>query len=139
MPEAAPAPIALDDVVLSYGPHRVLDRLSLTVPAASVYALLGGNGAGKSTTLSVLLGFAKPERGRARIAEIDPAASSNEARRRIAYLPENVALYEHLSAVENADYLLALSGAPRARGELGKAIDSPRLEEHAGDQPRGGL
>jgi ABC-2 type transport system permease protein len=42
LPEAAPAPILLDDVVLSYGSHRVLDRLSLTVPAASVYALRTG-------------------------------------------------------------------------------------------------
>lgn len=139
MPEAPPAPITLDDVVLSYGPHRILDRLSLTVPAASVYALLGGNGAGKSTTLSVLLGFAKPERGRARIAGIDPAENANAARRRIAYLPENVALYEHLSAVENADYLLALSGEPRARGEIMAAFDAAGLQERAWDQRLGGF
>lgn len=139
MPEAAPAPILLDDVVLSYGSHRVLDRLSLTVPAASVYALLGGNGAGKSTTLSVLLGFAAPERGSARVAGIDPSASADEARRRIAYLPENVALYEHLSAVENADYLLALSGTPRSRAEIVAAFDAAGLQERAWDQRLGGF
>ena len=139
MPEAPPAPILLDDVVLSYGSHRVLDRLSLTVPAASVYALLGGNGAGKSTTLSVLLGFAAPERGSARVAGIDPSARADEARRRIAYLPENVALYEHLSAVENADYLLALSGSPRTRAQIVAAFDAAGLQERAWDQRLGGF
>ena len=139
MPEAEPAPILLDDVVLSYGSHRVLDRLSLTVPAASVYALLGGNGAGKSTTLSVLLGFAAPERGSVRVAGIDPSAGADEARRRIAYLPENVALYEHLSAVENADYLLALSGAPRSQAEIVAAFDAAGLQERAWDQRLGGF
>ena len=139
MPEAIPAPIQLEDIVLSYGPHRVLDRLSLTVPAGSVYALLGGNGAGKSTTLSVLLGFMRPETGRVSVAGIDPAADADDARRRIAYLPENVALYEHLSAVENADYLLALSGEPRKRGEITSAFEAAGLEERARDQRLGGF
>jgi ABC-2 type transport system ATP-binding protein len=139
LPEAAPAPITLDDVMLSYGAHRVLDRLALAVPAGSIYALLGGNGAGKSTTLSVLLGFAKPERGRALIAGIDPAASADGARRRVAYLPENVALYEHLSAIENADYLLTLSGEPRPRDEIVAAFQSAGLQERAWDQRLGGF
>jgi ABC-2 type transport system ATP-binding protein len=139
LPEAAPAPITLDDVMLSYGSHRVLDRLALAVPPGSIYALLGGNGAGKSTTLSVLLGFTRPERGRALIAGIDPAASADEARRRIAYLPENVALYEHLSAVENADYLLTLSGEARARDEIVAALNAAGLQERALNQRLGGF
>lgn len=139
MPEAIPAPIELKDAVLSYGPHRVLQCLSLTVPAGSVYALLGGNGAGKSTILSVLLGFMRPESGRVSVAGIDPSADPDGARRRIAYLPENVALYEHLSAVENADYLLALSGEPRKRGEITAAFEAAGLEERAWDQRLGGF
>lgn len=139
MPDAVPAPIELENVVLSYGAHRVLDGLSLTVSAGCVYALLGGNGAGKSTTLSVLLGFLRPESGRLSVAGINPAADSDGARRRIAYLPENVALYEHLSAVENADYLLALSGEPRKRGEITAAFAAAGLEERAWDQRLGGF
>ena len=139
MPEAIAAPIELDGVALSYGAHRVLDGLSLTVPAGSVYALLGGNGAGKSSTLSALLGFVRPDTGRVSVAGIDPATDADEARRRIAYLPENVALYEHLSAVENADYLLALSGEPRARGEITAAFAAAGLDERAWDQRLGGF
>lgn len=139
MPEAAPAPITIDNVTLSYGAHRVLNRLSLAVEASTVYALLGGNGAGKSTTLAVLLGFVRPEHGRVAVAGIDPVTDADAARRRMAYLPENVALYEHLSAAENADYLIALSGQPRTRAEIAAAFDAAGLQERAWDQRLGGF
>lgn len=139
MIDALPAPIEIEDVVLSYGEHRVLNQLSLRVLPSSIYALLGGNGAGKSTALSVLLGFARPDAGRALIAGIDPAADADGARRRIAYLPENVALYEHLTAVENADYLLALSGQPRPRDEIAAAFAAAGLQDRAWDQRLGGF
>lgn len=139
-PSASRSPaIAVDDVTLAYGTRRVLDGLSLSVATGEVYALLGGNGAGKSTTLSALLGFVRADRGSVRVAGIDPAADTDAARRRIAYLPENVALYDHLSAVENADYLLALSGTPRLRSEITAALTSAGLQEHAFDQRLGGF
>ncbi|NYD90848.1 ABC transporter ATP-binding protein [Sphingomonas melonis] len=139
MPADQPIPIAIEDVTLSYGPHRVLDGLSLQVAAGSIYALLGGNGAGKSTTLSALLGFARPQAGRIAVAGIDPATDPDGARRHLAYLPENVALYEHLSAVENADYLLALSGEPRSRDEITAALAGAGLQARAFDQRLGGF
>ncbi|RZK03571.1 MAG: ABC transporter ATP-binding protein [Novosphingobium sp.] len=139
MPEPVSAPIDLSAVALSYGSHRVLDGLTLQVARGSIYALLGGNGAGKSTTLSVLLGFAKPEAGRVQIAGIDPGADADAARRRIAYLPENVALYEHLSAFENADYLLALSGERQSRDAVLGAFAAAGLQERAWDQRLGGF
>ncbi|MBN2972788.1 ATP-binding cassette domain-containing protein [Roseomonas aeriglobus] len=138
-PPAASPEIAIDHVTLSYGTHRVLDGLSLSVAAGDVYALLGGNGAGKSTTLSALLGFVRADGGSVTVGGIDPAADPDAARRRIAYLPENVALYEHLSAVENADYLLALSGTPRTRTEITDALIAAGLQERAFDQRLGGF
>jgi ABC-2 type transport system ATP-binding protein len=127
-------PILLDQLTLTYGAHRVLDGLSLAVPAGSIMALLGGNGAGKSTTLSALLGFARGDGGRVAVCGIDPGTDPDGARRRIAYLPENVALYEHLSAVENADYLLALSGQRQVRGAITDALAAAGLQERAWDQ-----
>jgi len=132
-------PILLRDVTLAYGDHRVLDGLSLSVAPASVTALLGGNGAGKSTTLSILLGFQKAAGGEVSVCRVDPAADPDGARRRIAYLPENVALYEHLSATENADYLLALSGQRPARSAVTDAFTAAGLQERAWDQRLGGF
>jgi ABC-2 type transport system ATP-binding protein len=137
------APILIDELTLSYGTHVVLDRLSLAVPAGSITALLGGNGAGKSTTLSALLGFAHAQSGTIAICGIDPAANPDESRRHVAYLPENVALYEHLSAVENADYLLALSGQrpgqQQGRAAITDALAAAGLQERAWDQRLNGF
>lgn len=134
-----PAPIFIDNLALAYGAHRVLNGLSLRVEEGSITALLGGNGAGKSTTLSALLGFAGAQSGLIGVNGIDPAVDPDGARRQIAYLPENVALYEHLSAVENAEYLLALSGERHARQEITEALRAAGLQERAWHQRLGGF
>lgn len=132
-------PIAIDALTVAYRNHRVLDGLSLSVPAGSITALLGGNGAGKSTTLAALLGFVRAEAGSIAVCGIDPGDDPDAARRRIAYLPENVALYEHLSAVENADYFLALSGERKRRSEITQAFAAAGLQERAWDERLGGF
>lgn len=131
------ATIHLRDVTLAYSDHLVLNGLTLSIAPGSVTALLGGNGAGKSTTLSVLLGFAKAEGGEVAVCGIDPAIDPDGARRRIAYLPENVALYEHLTARENAEYLLALSGERQDRAAITGALAAAGLQERAWDQRLG--
>jgi ABC-2 type transport system ATP-binding protein len=132
-------PILINDLTLSYGTHTVLKGLSLAVPAGSITALLGGNGAGKSTTLSALLGFSRARSGTIAVCGIDPALDPDGVRRRIAYLPENVALYEHLSAAENADYLLALAGERQRRSAIVEALAAAGLQEQAWDQRLGGF
>lgn len=131
--------IALSDVHLSYGAHHVLRGLSLSVAAGEIYALLGGNGAGKSTTLSALLGFARPDSGTVSIGGFDPIAQAEQARGQIAYVPENVALYEHLSARENARYLLALSGRRPAQDSIDGAFEATGLQVEAWDKRLGGF
>jgi len=131
------APILISQLTLAYGSQVVLDGLSLAVAGGSITALLGGNGAGKSTTIAALLGFALAQTGTVEVCGIDPARSPDAARRLIAYLPENVALYEHLSAVENADYLLALSGECTRHGVITDAFAAAGLQEGAWHQRLG--
>ncbi|MHA6723186.1 ABC transporter ATP-binding protein [Sphingomonas sp. RS2018] len=126
--------ILLDTVGVSYGAQTVLRALSLTIAPGEIYALLGGNGAGKSTTLSVLLGFVAADHGVVAVDGIDPAADPDRARRRIAYLPENVALYDHLTGRENADYLLALSGEIHDHAAIGEALAAVGLQREAWDR-----
>lgn len=131
--------IHLSDVNLSYGNHDVLRGLTLHVDAGEIYALLGGNGAGKSTTMSMLLGFARPDSGTVQIAGHDPAAEPDKARAQVAYVPENVALYEHLTARENAAYLLALSGRHPAADAIEGAFEATGLQEAAWGKRLGGF
>ncbi len=84
MTNASP-PILIENVVVTYGDHHVLDGLSLSASVGSVTALLGGNGAGKSTTLSTLLGFVKAQSGTVSVCGIDSGIDPDGARRQFAY------------------------------------------------------
>jgi ABC-2 type transport system ATP-binding protein len=137
---ASETTIAIRGVRHSYGDRLVLRDLDLTVARGEIYALLGGNGAGKSTTLNALLGFLAPSAGTVRICGIDPVAQPAEARALLAYVPESVALYEHLTARENVDYFLALADAERGRdGVIDPALGAVGLPRHAWDKRVGGF
>lgn len=126
-------------VFAGYDGRTVLQGLDLAVRAGEVYALLGANGAGKTTTLSLFLGFLAPTRGSVRVNGIDPATDPQAARRQLAYIPENVALYEHLSAAENVDYLLHLAGQPASAAQITQALAAAGLDAAAHARRVGGF
>jgi ABC-2 type transport system ATP-binding protein len=97
----------------SFGDKTALKDLSLSIDAGKILALLGNNGAGKSTTLNLLLHFITPDSGQVLI-DNQPIDSHNKrlvqmARQQMAYLPEQVILYEQFNAIENLQYLSKLS------------------------------
>lgn len=132
--ENTAAAIAIDALHHDFGSNSVLRGLDLTVRRGEIYALLGGNGAGKSTTLSALLGFIVPKSGTVRVCGVDPVADAQEARAQMAYVPENVSLYEHLSARENIGYFLALATADRGPDAIDAALDAVGLAREAWDK-----
>jgi ABC-2 type transport system ATP-binding protein len=126
-------PIEVRELRHSYGNREVLRGLDLAVAPGEIYALLGGNGAGKSTTVSALLGFIAPLSGTVRVAGIDPVTNPAGARAQLAYVPESVALYDHLTARENVDYFLALAKAPRSNKDvIEPALDAVGLAAELG-------
>jgi ABC-2 type transport system ATP-binding protein len=133
------SPIQISNLAVERGGRAVLNGLSLSVASGEIYALLGGNGAGKSTTLAALLGFLKPASGSISITGIDPSTSADQARHKIAYLPENASLYEHLSARENVDYFLALAGETHSESERETAFDAVGLQANARDRRLSGF
>lgn len=127
-PNHAPRPVLqARGVTAGYGAKAVLRDFSLQVGAGEIYALLGANGAGKTTTLSLFLGFLAPTQGALGVQGIDPVAQPGAARRQLAYIPENVALYEHLSASENLAYLLDLAGQPAPADAIASALQAAGL------------
>jgi len=125
-------------VTVAYQSTPVLRELTLQVARGEIYALLGGNGAGKSTTLNTFLGFTAPQSGSVRVCGIDVALDALAARGQLAYVPENVALYEHLDARENIEYFLRLAGADWTAASIGAALSAVRLDPAAWKRRLGG-
>lgn len=110
--------IAIQNTSKTFKGLQAVNNLSLEVAGGEIYGLLGSNGAGKSTTLNILLGFLQPDEGQALIDGIDTAQDAKEARKQIGYIPENVNLYPYLSGLENLDYFCKLAGIKYNSDEL---------------------
>jgi ABC-2 type transport system ATP-binding protein len=112
-----------------------LDTLNLKVEPGEIFCLLGANGAGKTTTLHLFLNFITASTGVARIGGYDVSRNSDQARRLVAYLPEQVALYPRLSGIENLDYFSRLSGHCYPKKQLRNFLLATGLSEEAVERP----
>ncbi|PTU74946.1 ABC transporter ATP-binding protein [Pseudomonas mangrovi] len=140
-PNTSAATTVLDarDVEAGYAGKTILRGLNLHVRRGEIYALLGANGAGKTTTLSLFLGFLKPSAGTVLVNGVDPFGAPADARRQLAYIPENVALYEHLSARENLAYLLDLARQHADSRSIDGALSAAGLQPEAFDRRLAGF
>ena len=95
------AAVEMKDVCRSFGSGRdvtrAVDHLTLSVPRGSVYGLLGANGAGKTTSIRMMVSHLKPDSGEVRVLGEDPARYGTETRRRIAYISENMQIPRWMS------------------------------------------
>lgn len=120
----------------SYQAGRLaLAELDLTVKTGEIYCLLGANGAGKSTTINLLLDFVRPTSGRALINGIDVQQRPLEAKRYVAFLPENVMLYGNFTARENLEFFAVLARKTGlSKADFTSMITKAGLPESAVDQ-----
>lgn len=116
----------------TYGDRAALAPLELEIEPGEVFCLLGPNGAGKSTTIQLFLGFTRPSSGEALVDGRSVARDPLGARRRLAYVPEQVAIYPELSGAENLEYLAALAGVPwLSRDEVSVLLEAVGLPREA--------
>lgn len=92
--------IELKNVTKRFGKQTALSDVSLDVPPGVVFALLGENGAGKTTAIKLLLGLEEPTAGEARVLGLDGRRDGLEIRRRVGYVPERPTLYEWMTVAE---------------------------------------
>ena len=97
-----------------FGGFRAVDGIDLAVPAGSFYGFLGPNGAGKSTTIKCLTGLLRPTGGSMRILDIDPLADPVAVKRRIGVVPEDLALFDRLTAEETLLFVSQIHGIDAA-------------------------
>lgn len=125
--------IKLNDISKSFKNKKALDKLSLEVSSGEIYGLLGANGAGKSTTLNLLLGFLRADSGSIEI--IDSTNNKTITNNEIGYIPENVNLYPYLSGIENLDYFCRIAGIKFNSSELKSLLNECGLEHDAYNKP----
>jgi ABC-2 type transport system ATP-binding protein len=107
MPESL---LATENLTKDYGSFRALAGMNLRITPGEIVGLLGPNGSGKSTALRIMLGFLKPTVGRASIAGFDCWSDSVEARKRVAYLPGELRLYDTMTGRRLVKFLAQLRG-----------------------------
>lgn len=117
----------------SYGSLKAVDGLDLEVRRGEALGLLGPNGAGKTTVLRILSTLVARDGGEVRVLGFDPAVDGRELRSRIGVVPQEIALYDALSARENLEFFARAHGVPAAgvRARVAWALAGAGLEERA--------
>lgn len=125
---AANAILALDRVTKRFGDFTAVDDLSFSVPEGGVFGFLGGNGAGKTTSLRMALDIIRPSSGAIRILGEAPG---REHASEIGFLPEERGLYKRMTVMDTVLYFARLKGMslPDARKSASTLIDRLGLGE----------
>jgi ABC-2 type transport system ATP-binding protein len=111
--------VRLEEVTKRFGDVVAVDRVTLNVRHGEVFGLLGPNGAGKTTLINILVGLLRVDAGRAFIRDREVGRTRFEGRRNTGIVPQELAIYEDLTSLENVKFFASLYGL-RGR-ELDKA------------------
>ena len=110
--EDAPEALRVEDLVVQYGTVTAVDGISFTLPRGQVLALLGRNGAGKTSTVEVCEGFRPPTAGRVRTLGLDPYAAHDELMPRVGIMLQSGGVYPAARAGEMLELLASFAARP---------------------------
>src|ERR1041385_5563013 len=116
--------IDLKHLSKQFGQRLAVDDLTLAIPAGEIYGLLGHNGAGKSTTIGMMLGQVWPTRGEVMVCGHDVTAERQKALQHVGAIFESPAFYDYLSGRKNLEILSSYTASTPAT-----RIDEVRSEE----------
>lgn len=107
MPEYA---IEVQDLTKRFGSFTAVNSVSFTVNRGEIFGFLGANGAGKSTTIRMLIGLLDPTKGSARVGGYDITRQTNLLKKNIGYMSQKFSLYEDLTVEENIHFFGGVYG-----------------------------
>lgn len=122
--------IKMERLTKRYNGFVALNDITLEIKQGEIFGFLGHNGAGKTTTINILTTLLAPTSGRASVCDCDVVSQSMKARSHIGYVPENVRLYDSMTALENLLFFAKLSGIDEPRERIDETLailDCPEL------------
>ncbi len=119
-----------------YGDFLAVEDLSFTIEAGEIVGLCGPNGAGKTTTLRALGGILQPTRGQIRICGRDLAVDPVGAKRLLAFVPDEPALFDHLTVSEHLQLIARLYAVPGAEALSARILAEVELSEKTNELPQ---
>jgi ABC-2 type transport system ATP-binding protein len=127
--------IEFEQVRRSYGDKVAVDNLNLRVAAGELYSLLGHNGAGKTTSIRMLVGLLRPESGRIRVGGYDVVSEARLAASLIGFVPDQPFLYEKLTGREFLQFVAQMNGldADHAARVIDREIERFELIDFANE------
>jgi ABC-2 type transport system ATP-binding protein len=127
--------LVADRLAKSFGALRAVDGVSFSVHAGEIYGLLGPNGAGKTTTISMLTGLLRPDAGTVTVDGVPFARDPHKAKAIMGVVPQEIALYEELSARDNLIFWGRIAGlaASAAKERAAELLEGLALTERADD------
>ncbi|MPQ43784.1 ABC transporter ATP-binding protein [Clostridium tarantellae] len=102
--------VEIKGLVKSYGSNKAVNNINLNIPEGSIYGLLGPNGAGKSTTINMICGLITPNKGEIKIFGKKFTKKSKDIKHNIGIVPQDIAIYEDLTAYENVAFFGGIYG-----------------------------
>ncbi len=127
-----------------FGALTALEDFSLTVSAGESFALVGPDGAGKTTAIRILCGIMDPDHGQATILDFDTVKEAEQIKEQIGYMPQRFGLYDDLTVLENLHFYADIYRVPRAvRGqrvpELLRFANLERFQDRLAANLSGGM
>ena len=124
--------LIFDGISKSFGNHKVLDNISLTVKKGEIFSFLGPSGCGKTTLLRICAGFEEPDSGRVILDGVDITKLSPN-RRQVNTVFQNYALFPNLNVFENIAFGLRVAGIKESllKEEVYKFLEMIQLTAHA--------
>jgi ABC-2 type transport system ATP-binding protein len=125
--------VTIEGLVKRYGDVVAVDGISFQVHEGEIFGLLGPNGAGKTTTINVLCTYTEPTAGESVVAGHSVTDEPEAVKRTIGVVPQDIALYPDLNAVENLRFFGRMYDVPKAKLEqrIGELLELVGLSEHA--------
>ncbi|MBU6474723.1 MAG: ABC transporter ATP-binding protein [Alphaproteobacteria bacterium] len=114
-----------------YGGRAVVDGISLQVPRGRIYGFVGANGSGKTTTIRMLCGLLKPDRGGGSCLGHDLLSEADFIKRRVGYMTQKFSYWEDLSIRENLAFVADIFGLDRVRERVAAALERLGLAARA--------